>query len=242
MTLNALIGLVFIILMGCGEGPVENVGDGVEGAPLTPQMHLHRGDIPDDLWGPDALTDANGIYIEWEANTEADLDGYKIYRTAHPVEGYQLIDSVPKTVTFYEDTEVKLETRYCYRVTAFDALGNESKMSETACYTLMRKPILTRPPNQAILDAPPTLRWLGVGETGFYTVRVLVNTGDAERPLREIWSYETIDFDQLEVIYNQDSTAAEPLLAGQEYRWRVDFEARETVGSESNWRFFQMRP
>ena len=207
-------------------------------------MHLHRSDIPDDLWGPDALTDTDtdGIYIEWEASPETDFSGYQIYRSADLASGYERIGSVSKAMTFYEDSEVKLETKYYYRVTAADELGNESRMSEAAFYTLMRKPILTHPPGQAILDGLPTFRWLGIGETGFYTVCVFASTGETENLFREIWHYETIDFDQFEVIYNQGGRATESLLPGREYQWRVDFEERAAVGSESTWRFFQMRP
>ncbi len=232
--------LLLIILIGCGEGAIEKVEDLFPGPPLRPRMHLHLRGVPDNLWGPDALTDTDGIHIEWDANTEADLAGYKIYRSTDSVV-YQQIGEVIKTITFYEDTDVKLETRYYYRITAFDKEGNESTMSEPTSYTLMRKPILTQPPMQAILDAPPTFRWLGIGETGFYTLRVFVSTGDTQTPFREIWHYETIDFDQFEVVFNRDGTATEPLRPGQEYRWRVDFEARAMVASESTWRFFQLQ-
>ncbi|MCZ6679940.1 MAG: fibronectin type III domain-containing protein [Candidatus Poribacteria bacterium] len=234
--------LIFIVLAGCSENGAEQGDEQIAGAPLPPKMHLHRDDVPDDLWGPDALTDADGIYIEWEANAEADLADYHIHRSINPDSGYERIDSVSDTVTFYEDLNVKPETKYYYRVTATDRVGNESRMSEAACYTLLRKSVLTHPPNQAILNSLPTFRWFGIGETGFYTLRVFVSTGDTENPFREIWHYETIDFDQFEVTYNQDGTATESLLPGREYRWRVDFEERATVGSESTWHSFQMQP
>ena len=231
--------LILIVLIGCSEAPVEVVEDRIAGAPLPPKMRLHRNDIPDDLWGPDALTDINGIYIEWEPNTETGLAGYQIYRSTAPANGYKRIDSVLEAVTFYEDVGVRLETRYCYRVTAIDKMGNESRMSETAFYTLLRKPVLTYPPNHEVLDSLPRFRWLGISEPGFYTLRVFIGTGESENPFRQIWYYETSDFDEFEIIYNQDGTAIEALLPEREYRWRVDFQERETVGSESTWHFFQ---
>ena len=207
-------------------------------------MRLNDPEPGDDAQGPDALTETDGIYIEWEVDAQPNLDGYHIYRAATDATAkYDRIGITAATVTFYEDTPLRLETRYCYRVTAVDLEGNESPMSEAACYTLMRKPSLTSPPNHAVLDTMPTFRWLPIGEAGFYTVRVFVETGLSEpQELHELWRYETADFDRLEATYNQDGGATEPLIPGQRYRWRVDFEERATVGSESTWRFFTMRP
>ena len=236
------MALLLIVLIGCSEEGIEEGEDRIAAMPLPPEMHRHQSDIPDDLWGPDSLTDTDGIYIEWESKAETQPAGYHIYRSTEAANGYEQVGKVSGVVTLYEDRAVKLETKYYYRVTAMDEMANESRMSEPACYTLLRKPILTHPLNQAMLDKPPRFRWLGLGETGFYTIRVFIGVGEAENPFREIWRYETIDFDQFEVIYNQDGSTAESLLPGREYRWRVDFEERGAVGSESTWRFFQMRP
>ena len=188
------------------------------------------------------MTEGEGIHIEWEPNIEDDLRGYRIYRSTSPTGGFERIDEVSPENTFYEDVGVKLETAFCYRVTAVDDDNNESTMSEPACYTLIRKPVLTAPPNQAILDAVPTFRWIGLSESGFYTVRVfVVGAEDSEPPLQEIWHYEIVDFDVFEVTYNTEGTATQALTADEEYRWRVDFDAEATVGAESNWRFFTSR-
>lgn len=240
---NPFIWLILLILIGCGQDTLEEEEDPNIEVPLTPQMRRHRRDIPDDQWGPDALTEANGIYIEWEANTEPDLVGYGIYRSTASDEKYEQIDKLPQNITFYEDTDVSLEVRYCYRVTAFNEAENESTQSESACYTLLRKPVLIDPPNQAVLDTVPTFRWISINEPGFHTLRVFVSRiTDAKVSFQEIWRYETVDFDGFEVIYNQDGSATETLLPGREYRWRVDFETQPTVGSESNWRFFRVEP
>ena len=236
------IWLILIVGIGCGESGTQAPEGELAAPPVPPQMRMHRVDISDDLWGPDALTDTDGIYIEWEVNPDETVVGYHVYRSTGPIADFTRIARVPAAVSFYEDADVKLETKYYYRVTAIGEVNSESTMSQAACYTLLRKPILTHPPNQAVLDAPPTFRWLGVGETGFHTVRVFVDADSLEQPYREIWRHETIDFDAFEVDYNEDSTAIEPLLPGREYRWRVDFEERPAVGSESAWRFFQIRP
>jgi hypothetical protein len=233
--------LIGLLVIGCSEDSVEKPEAGFDTEPpLTPQMRVHRRDIPDDLWGPDALTEIDGIHIEWDANAEDDLAGYRLYRATAPSGEFVQVVTVSKSETFYDDTDVNLEVRYCYRVAAIDEAGNESTLSEPACYTLLRKPVLTQPPNQAVLAKTPIFRWLSIGETGFYTVRVFVDTSDVEHPFRELWYYETVDFDRFEVVYNQDSTATEALMPGRQYRWRVDFETQRTVGSESNWWFFRM--
>ena len=222
MRLNYVIWLIIIVLIGCGENTAEIEAERIARPPLTPQMHLHRRDLPDDQWGPDVLTENNGIHIEWEPNIEDDLQGYRIYLSTSPTGGFKRIDEVSPENTFYENAGVKLETTFCYRVTAVDDGNNEST-----------------PPNQAILDAVPTFRWIGVNESGFYTVRIFViGAEDSEPPLQETWHHAIVDFDVFEVLYNTDGTVTQALTAGQEYRWRVDFGAEATVGAESNWRFF----
>lgn len=65
--------------------------------------------------------------ITWQANTDRDLAGYRIYcGTASGV--YASPTQVGK-VTMYRFTEVKAGTWYC-AVTAFDTTGNESGFSQ----------------------------------------------------------------------------------------------------------------
>jgi fibronectin type 3 domain-containing protein len=67
--------------------------------------------------------------LTWNANTESDLAGYKVYRaTASGAYGAP-IATVLRTVTTYQATGLQFGTTYFFVVTAFDIAGNESAYS-----------------------------------------------------------------------------------------------------------------
>jgi|GEM_PF-4701176 len=119
-----LVGLVLIMAAGCGEEKTLS--------PLTSQL-------PDDGAPPAMPTGLKVIgqvdtkvTIQWTANTEMDLVGYRVYRyDPNPLrqEAYQMLNAQPvrpqhMTVSFPVGTS-------CYvRVTAEDSYGNESPMSD----------------------------------------------------------------------------------------------------------------
>jgi hypothetical protein len=71
------------------------------------------------------------IDLSWTASTDnAGVTGYKIYN-----QNSAYIKSVSETSTYFEG--LGANTQYCYRVTAYDAVGNESGYSNQACATTM---------------------------------------------------------------------------------------------------------
>ena len=67
--------------------------------------------------------------LTWNANTESDLAGYKVYRaTASGVYGAP-IATVLGNVTTYQAVDLQFGTTYFFVVTAFDIAGNESAYS-----------------------------------------------------------------------------------------------------------------
>ena len=85
--------------------------------------------------------------------------------------------SSSKDELFYEDRDVQIETRYYYRITAFDESDHESRMSQITSYTLLHKATLIKPENQTVITNPsPEFRWLEVNAAQAYIVRVFVNT------------------------------------------------------------------
>ena len=227
-------------LTGCESDSTQNAKDSE--APLPPQVHLYNPAISGDDWGPYALVETDAIHIEWDANAEDDIAEYKIHRSTQSDSGYQLIATLSKDELFYEDTDVRLETKYYYRVTAVDEGKNESNMSQTISYTLLHKASLMAPPNQAVVrTASPVFKWLEVNNAQSYVVRVFVNTEEQATPWQEIWkSHEVFPFDPLQLTYNGDNRATETLENGKEYRWRVDASSGRTVGSKSNWYHFSV--
>ncbi len=241
LTLIFCILTLTLWLIGCGsESPEEPPEDST--APLPPNIHLNDPNISDDEWGPDAMTESNGIYIEWDANDEDDIAGYKVYRSMDSNSGYKHTATLYKDELFYEDRDVQIETRYYYRITAFDESGHESRMSQITSYTLLHKATLTEPANQAVITNPsPEFRWLEVNAAEAYVVRVFVNTETKEEPWQEVWrSHEVFPYDEFMVRYNDDGLATQSLEDGKQYRWRVDANSGPAVGSESNWYHFQV--
>ncbi len=72
---------------------------------------------------------SSSVTLTWNANTESDLAGYKVYRaTASGAYGAP-IATVLRTVTTYQATGLQFGTTYFFVVTAFDIAGNESAYS-----------------------------------------------------------------------------------------------------------------
>ncbi|MGE5499265.1 MAG: glucoamylase family protein, partial [Syntrophothermus sp.] len=70
------------------------------------------------------------IKITWQANTEPDLAGYRIYRESEGV--YKAIGSAVKSSASYTDYTGIPPKTYKYKVSAYDLSGNESGMSSEA--------------------------------------------------------------------------------------------------------------
>src|SRR6185312_9884873 len=67
--------------------------------------------------------------LTWNANTESDLAGYKIYRaTASGAYGAPLA-TVPSGTLTYQATGLSINTTYYFVITAYDSAGNESTYS-----------------------------------------------------------------------------------------------------------------
>jgi parallel beta-helix repeat protein len=78
-----------------------------------------------------ALTTENITYLEWQPNTEDDLEGYNIYRSKkqNPRSWGKPIGSVGSGIEQYMDLDLEETTTYFYVITAFDEVPNESGLS-----------------------------------------------------------------------------------------------------------------
>lgn len=88
---------------------------------------------------------AEGAFLEWEANDEEDLLGYKIYRSIDPLEGYEPIwpkAGKARNSLAHMDKSIAEGQSYWYYLVAVDQTGNESEPS--AIYEILR-PDVTPP-------------------------------------------------------------------------------------------------
>ena len=63
--------------------------------------------------------------LTWNANSESDLAGYKIYRGVNGA-ALTLLAQVPKVVTYTDDPLPTIDGNITYAISAFDTSGNES--------------------------------------------------------------------------------------------------------------------
>jgi hypothetical protein len=74
--------------------------------------------------------EGNGVTITWDANAEADLAGYTVYRTLDPLGDWTRLNLAPLWgTTFIDDQLPPGGGRFWYAVTASDWSGNESARS-----------------------------------------------------------------------------------------------------------------
>jgi len=103
-----------------------------------------------------AISDSQ-IDLDWDDNTEPDLDGYNVYRDTAPGVPVDLAYRIATGVATseYSDTGLAAETTYYYVVTAVDTSTNESGASNEASATTQAGGDVTPPaaPTNLTADA-----------------------------------------------------------------------------------------
>ncbi|MEA1987525.1 MAG: hypothetical protein U9N76_08575 [Candidatus Marinimicrobia bacterium] len=261
MKINKLLFVLisfFIIAFQCTD--IENPD-----APLAPQIveKSKPGNFYETGINPVGSTDA--ISIQWEANSEEDLAGYKIYRAADTSSNQELdfskihtasvnFVSPIATATEYIDYDVSLKIKYFYYLTAFNQSDNESEHSDTVSYQLSAKPSIYCPDFESILCSDaysvPGMRFRYSDDIFYGISRFIIKVADMNND--SIWCYsvarEQYDGSAQTVVYNIDgSSVIDSLTPGQFYKWKVKAitptgnNMPETEGAETDWVQFKIR-
>ena len=139
------------------------------------------------------------INLSWSASTDnVGVVGYKVYRNGSYLK--------PVTGTSTSDTGLSGSTQYCYRVSAYDAAGNESAQGSQTCATtpacadtILPTVSITSPPNNTTYTTPQTVTItasasdnVGVTKVEFYQGSTLKGT-DTTNAYTYSWIFTASD-------------------------------------------------
>jgi fibronectin type 3 domain-containing protein len=112
-----------------------------------------------------------GVHLKWSANTEEDIDGYRIYRSNHPDFEFSLVHpSIIRDTICMDSIKLKiLDKHVYYRIRAIDVRDNQSGFSEILT--------LTRP--DIIPPVPPVIKNVALNEKNF-PVLLWVNSSSSD--------------------------------------------------------------
>lgn len=122
------------IMIGLTEGTLYQVGVSAVDADNNESLITYTTGTPCSVpQTPDGFTDNpvwQAIQLNWSANPEIDIAGYNLYRTDDPSEPFLLMNSNPVNATAYLDENVLPGIYYYYKLSAIDAEGNVSALSD----------------------------------------------------------------------------------------------------------------
>lgn len=183
-------------------------------APTTLRAIAHNIKIFDQL----------DIALDWAANEEADLVGYRVYRSTEEdfmVAGAQVRAEV-ETPRFV-DSEVEVGTVYYYRVTAYDRGNKESEGSIGTRDVALPLPELVSPVLGELTPAQTVFVWNSIPEALAYRVIVTTSPSSGEISDMDLTGDTTAVFKGRVLSGN---TTAE-LESGTVYHWKVVASTKE---------------
>ncbi|TVR87824.1 MAG: fibronectin type III domain-containing protein [Saprospirales bacterium] len=206
--------------------------------PSIPHMVQLTDTIPPDIpTGLSGTIDKNGVVsLEWDANQEEDLYGYRLMRSDHPDGDFmQIASRVIRDTTFYDYINLKDLNRYVYyRILSVDNRQNESDPSDPV---KIKKPDIVPPAPPVILQLEPGQGSISV----IYNESASLDVAEHRLQRLKVGEYAWIslsDFDQnggerdsLHSYYTFTDTTTESQV---DYRYRmvaVDSSGNESVSS-----------
>lgn len=224
-----LLIVTLLIIIGCAGKDVLEI-DKIP--PLKPHLIPHQGDTGDVVDGDtlnfytdnvenngiDADQSGDYINIQWEHLLDTDIDYIAIYRFSL-LDEVTLIDSIPSPyrdnyLDEFRNFNAQIGRSWFYYIKAVDTSGNFT-ISDTVCYKLINKPILTSPANGVVVNdlSDVVFEWEPDLSGSTMSYRLLVF--DTEYNL--IWIYNPSSDEDLSVSYGGPNVAAPQTVI-----WRVD--------------------
>ena len=145
-----------------------------------------------------ATSSASSVNLQWDANTETDLAGYKVYHTAEsaPFEGAVSIDVSKQTTATITDLDPNLS--YSFAVTAYNASGIESTFSNIVSIPEQSPPTvdISSPADSVSVSGTVLISVnasdnVGVTKVEFYVNGVLKST-DTGAPYAYSWDTSSV--------------------------------------------------
>ena len=123
--------LFYVVTAVDGAGN-ESVASTEKSATPTPAPDVTAPATPA---GVTATAGNNLVTLAWTANTEGDVAGYKVYRSATAGGTRTLLTTTPVSTAGYVDATAANTLTYYYTVSAVDLVGNESAQSQEVSAT-----------------------------------------------------------------------------------------------------------
>jgi hypothetical protein len=121
------VGKTYGFIVTAARGPASSPVPGTPSSPyVVLAIDMKRPAIPTGLQPP--VVSASGASLRWDANTESDIAGYKVYRSDNPNTGFTAMNNdAIQTISSFLDENYKPGSYY--EITAVDESGNESEKS-----------------------------------------------------------------------------------------------------------------
>ncbi|MGY8826426.1 MAG: fibronectin type III domain-containing protein [Candidatus Latescibacterota bacterium] len=164
------------------------------------------------------------IALDWDVNEEADLVGYRVYRSTAPdfAVAADFLRAEVATPRF-EDDQIEVSTVYYYQVTAYDRGNKESEGSLGARDVALPAAELVEPVEGELAPAQPVFTWRAIAEALSYQVVITTSPTSGEISAIALTGDTTAVFKGRVLSGNQ----AAVLESGAIYYWKVIASTKE---------------
>jgi len=148
----------------------------------------------------------NQVGLDWNDNTEGDLDGYNVYRSLTSGDNYTQVNVGLVTSSDYTDSTVTNGVTYYYVVTAVDLGANESGNSNEASATPFNPPLILL--DDGFEGTPWDANWDGNGTTNWIQEGAPVYSGNFSAHSDKNRSSDNLTSDDLDASEADNITVA----------------------------------